>query len=332
MSDYRLDQEKMRGCPTLDELPSPETDKQGWPWTEGSKPLPARRKDGSVWPKISIVTPSYNQGRFLEGTIRSVLLQGYPNLEYVIIDGQSSDNSVDVIKRYEAWIDFWVSQPDQGQSHAINKGFSLCSGQFSNWQNSDDMFCQNAFQKFALQGELDLDSFYVGTCITINEEGEQTGRQKGGVHSIDELVRIPEVWRNGSSIPQSAVLFPLDRFREVGGVDIYNHCTMDYELWGKFLMTGMSVSYLDFDIGMFRVYNGQKVSYQKAITESMVANARELIDQQRSWPDKKKQDMVNNLESYAKVVRLGGAGRLTRFGLPEPIIAFLRMLKLNGRK
>ena len=115
-------------CPTINELPSPPPGKRGWPWTEDSPQLPDTMPDGSPWPKISIVTPSLNQGPFIEETIRSVLLQGYPNLEYIIMDGGSTDESIEIIKKYEPWLAYWESEPDRGQSHAINKGFQRASG------------------------------------------------------------------------------------------------------------------------------------------------------------------------------------------------------------
>ena len=90
------------------------------------------------FPKITIITPSYNQGQFIEETILSVINQGYPNLEYIIMDGGSTDNTVEVIKKYSDHINYWVSEKDKGQSNAINKGLHRATGDIINWLNSDD--------------------------------------------------------------------------------------------------------------------------------------------------------------------------------------------------
>ena len=106
------------------------------------------RKD-PAWPKISIVTPSFNQAKFLERTILSFLNQNYPNLEYIIIDGGSNDGSVEIIKRYEKYLAYWVSEKDNGQAYAVNKGWALATGKWLGWQNSDDIHLPGAFLKVA---------------------------------------------------------------------------------------------------------------------------------------------------------------------------------------
>lgn len=109
---------------------------EGWPWNEEVDPAIYDSK--IQWPKITIVTPSYNQGIYLEQTIRSILLQNYPNLEYIIIDGGSMDSSLDILQRYSSCLSYWVSEKDGGQANAINKGLRLTSGDLFNWINSDD--------------------------------------------------------------------------------------------------------------------------------------------------------------------------------------------------
>jgi cellulose synthase/poly-beta-1,6-N-acetylglucosamine synthase-like glycosyltransferase len=112
----------MKPAPRLTDLPAPPRNRSGWPWTEEAPQLPDSMPDGGEWPLVSIVTPSYNQGHYIEKAIRSVLLQGYPKLEYAVIDGGSVDQTIDIIKNYEPWLTYWVSESDHVKLMQLTRG------------------------------------------------------------------------------------------------------------------------------------------------------------------------------------------------------------------
>src|SRR5688572_1860787 len=191
-----------KSCVTLDELPEPPSGKSGWPWTEESGRLPNQGLEGDRWSRVSVITPSFNQGRFIEETIRSILLQGYPNLEYFIMDGGSTDGSVEIIQKYSPWLSYWVSQNDNGQSDAINQGLRLASGDFATWVNSDDLLAKNALLEHASRIGFALDTVYVGNCTYIDETGKVLSLHRGRVQVFEDLLGIKTVWNAGGHIVQ----------------------------------------------------------------------------------------------------------------------------------
>ncbi|PCJ63257.1 MAG: hypothetical protein COA79_00180 [Planctomycetota bacterium] len=201
-------------------------------------------------PKISIITPSFNQAEFLEQTIQSVLDQNYPNLEYIIIDGGSTDNSVEIIKKYENSLTFWCSEKDSGQSNAINKGFSRATGEIVAWMNSDDFYHPNVFQHIAE--------------LWVNAE-EKPGLIFGdGTRSNKEGNNLENFWPRKPFFDLNALIYGIDYILqpttfmnreyllEVGLLDEDLHYCMDYDLWIKL---------------------GSK--YQVLTTEKVIANSRE---------------------------------------------------------
>lgn len=205
--------------------------KTGWPWTVGSAPFPKRMPDGSPWPKISIVTPSYNQGKFIEETIRSVLLQNYPNLEYIIIDGGSTDGSVEIIKKYEQWLTYWESEQDRGQSHAINKGWAKATGDVISYLNSDDIYLPNALrivaEKFIMNNEYSIFTGAIGSTDSNSVIKNIRNPYLQYTTPVDLTLLDHEKW----FIPQSSSFFTkilLDNIGRFVREDL--HYTMDREL------------------------------------------------------------------------------------------------------
>ena len=216
-------------CQTLSQLPPPPRGKSGWPWTEESPRLSDNMPDGNTWPRISIATPSYNQGRFIEETIRSVLLQGYPNFEYIIIDGGSTDNSIEIIKKYEEWLTYWVSEPDRGQSDAINKGLAKATGEIFAWLNSDDYLLKDALMNIASAYYTSPEAgAWCGGCIHINAKGKPISTYWPRRVDVDGIAD----WY-GNLFAQSACFFSRKAWHECGPLDEDLQYGMDFDLWLK---------------------------------------------------------------------------------------------------
>lgn len=241
-------------CPVLTDLPPSPQNRAGWPWTEEAPQLPDCVGDGSSWPRTSIVTPSFNQGKYIEETIRSVLLQGYPNLEYIIIDGGSTDASVDIIRRYERWLTYWVSEPDKGQSHAINKGFAKASGEIYAYINSDDFYCPSAFgtvaPMFAKNGKPYL---VAGECIIF--DGDTTKKifrpwwPKNMDHFLDPF---------GSTFAQPASFWSRNIYDQIGGFDESFHFCFDREFFLKIGLAGITPCLISDKIANYRDHSSTK--------------------------------------------------------------------------
>ena len=176
-------------------------------------------------PLVSIITPSYNQAAFLEQTIQSVLEQGYPNLEYIIVDGGSSDGSQEIIKKYTGKLAWWVSEPDHGQAEAINKGLAHASGTIAAWLNSDDYYLPGA----------------VASAVAALNSAPETGLVYGDVLAVDgDGLKINTLrYRDWQLIDlmcfniigQPAVFFRKELFEQAGQLDTHYHCMLDHQLW-----------------------------------------------------------------------------------------------------
>lgn len=202
-------------------------------------------------PRISIVTPSFNQAPYLEITIRSVIEQNYPDLEYIIIDGGSTDGSVDIIRKYEKYVNAWVSEPDRGQAHALNKGLRMISGEIWGWLCSDDTLAPGALEKISRAFAADPNAAVIyGNCNFIDEKGRVTREKKPGPFSRSRLMR-------NNFLYQPATFARSDCLKKYGFLDESLHYAMDYEFWLRF-DPGERISYLNEWIADYRLHLSSK--------------------------------------------------------------------------
>ncbi len=234
-------------CPRLDELPSPPAGSTGWPWRIETPPLDDVMPDGVRWPAISIVVASLNQSRYIEEMIRSILLQGYPELELILIDGGSDQETLDIIAKYQQWFSYWVSESDRGQSHAFNKGLVRATGALFNIFSTDDLFLPGILGLVAQAHAKHPGNMIVGDVIFTWE-----GSTRSEVHRPEESdLHAYAQWWTMEHHAQPGVFYPRDLLAGVGYLDEDLHYSMDYEFTLRYLAHA-KMSVLRFPVAVIR--------------------------------------------------------------------------------
>jgi len=214
-------------------------------------------------PLVSIVTPSFNHVNFIEATMQSVLMQDYPNIEYMVVDGSSNDGTVDVIQKYADKLAWWVSEKDKGQTDAINKGFARAHGEFLAWINSDDTYEPGAVSAAVkyLQEHPEVGMVY-GDCNFINESGNVIGKFNSAQTDY-QLLRQGYV-----HIPQQTMFFRRELWEQVGPLDPSFYFAMDYDLWTR-IAARSRIQYVPQTWANFRLHTSGKT----------------IIADDRCWPE-----------------------------------------------
>jgi len=277
-----------RRSPGLEQLPPPPPGRTGWPWTEASPPLALTLPNGQPWPTVSIVTPSYNQAAFLEETLRSVLLQGYPALEYLVLDGGSTDVSAAIIAAYAPWLAFSRSERDEGQSAAIADGFDRSNGAILGWLNSDDTLRPGALGR--------VGSFFAQRPGVVFGSGDvyltdAASRVMGRIYAIRPNRFLTanlglHVW------PQQGCFWRRDTYRKAGGVDRSLRFCMDRDLFLRLTALGSARRIPGPPLANFRQHENAKSS---TILDVAAAEGARLIDRYGNARISRRRRLLNAL-------------------------------------
>ncbi|WP_017303054.1 glycosyltransferase family 2 protein [Spirulina subsalsa] len=303
----------------LKDLPPPPSDKTGWPWDLEINLL-NQVVDPEQLPLITIVTPSYNQGQFLEETIRSILLQGYPNLEYIIIDGGSDDNTLEIIRQYEPFLAYWISEPDGGQSEALNKGFKRATGELIGWQNSDDTYAPHAL-------------WYAANAYLNNPAADVI---YGEVHHIDEqdnfIKKYPVIEATVenmipySSVSNHSVFYHRKIFENQQWINSeLKHC-MDQEFHLRLLLKGYQFTYEPRIIGYWRIHEQAKSTRQLEVWSKEAFQLCKSLYQQSDLEPKIRQKAKDCL--YGFCLDNFSKGRVENFH--ETVREIIQLFGLQG--
>jgi len=240
-------------------------------WPLKAKPIdvPQKMPSGRPWPKISVVTVTLNQGEYLEETLRSVIFQGYPNLEYIVIDGGSTDKTLEILDRYRSRLAFLISEKDKGQSDAINKGFQHSSGDIMAWLNSDDCYMPGALWRAAIAFDTYSAEIVAGGCALRKDHEQNFVRIHHNAMPIgkivplplDRLLNIDGSWQKGDFFYQPEVFWKRGLWERSGGfVDENLFYSMDYELWTRFALNGAHILHIPDTLALYRMHENQKTT------------------------------------------------------------------------
>jgi glycosyltransferase involved in cell wall biosynthesis len=221
------------------------------------------------WPRVSVIIPSYNQGSFIRQTLDSVLTQGYPDLELIVVDGASTDDTVEILREYESRLAYWVSEPDNGQSHAINKGFARATGSLVGWLNSDDLYLSKSLFRAAsyLMDRPECDVVF-SDYIFIDELGELLKRRREIPFDFATYL-----WTRDCYHANCAGMFRRQIFEETGGLRQDLDYSMDYEFYLRLASQGFRVDHVREFWGAYRFH---KESKSVADNESQIRESMEV--------------------------------------------------------
>ncbi|HWA85399.1 MAG TPA: glycosyltransferase family 2 protein [Opitutus sp.] len=245
-------------------LPAPADRGFGWPWSEETDAALLANPPPGGWPKISIVCPSFRQGRFIEETIRSVLLQNYPATEFIVMDGGSDDGTVPLLEKYAPWLAHWESQPDGGQSQALNRGFARATGEIFGWINSDDYYLPGAFAAVARAFRASRRPLLFGDWC------ERDGEAPALVARHEHPAFAFQVRVGGRTLPSHATFWPRAAHLPVNETLRF---TMDADLFKRLAASGLRPRHIAQPLAVFR-------RHAEAKSSTIVATA---VEETAAW-------------------------------------------------
>ena len=263
----------------LSDIAAPLRNASGWPW-DMEPVLPRFAKEEIAWPRISIVTPSYNQAQFVEETVRSVLLQGYPNLEYIVLDGASTDGSVEMLGRYQQHFDYWASGKDGGHAPALIKGFQQATGEIIGFVNSDDLLLPGALWEagrfFARHANAEL---VVGKSVQIDTDSKVTYPVVGLAPTFHSLL-----FYGSGGFNQPASFWKRAAMLEAGIFDVSYFFSFDYDMYLR-LTRRKKASRIDRYLAAFRLHPASKTStiHDVQLSDNAALRRRYGIEKYPPW-------------------------------------------------